>query len=203
MKSLDEIIEPDERQAIFSRSLETLHAELEEIALIDRVPAKVSEVFDTARNLALYSWFAPEFHAVADLVGFAALEGALRARAAQEGEQVEKKTLRPLIKHALEAGWIDEQGLADREGIARGRLVHSNAIKAIEEMKRTGASEISLPEPTAAEILEEASSMNVVELICNAAVKLRNSLAHGSLPLDMGNYRHLRRTAGLINQLFP
>jgi hypothetical protein len=56
-------------------------------------------------------------------------------------------------------------------------------------------------EPTQTEVEHEAAEMQIIESICNAAVRLPNALAHGEPYLDPGGYRRLRITADLINQL--
>ncbi len=80
LKPLDRIYEPDERQISFTASLEDRHAALEEITLSDAAPLDVRQLFETAKNLSLYSWFVYRFHQVSELISFSALEMALRER---------------------------------------------------------------------------------------------------------------------------
>lgn len=202
MKTLEEITAPDERQKFFFGNLEDLHAELGEIELHASVPANFRELFETAKNVSLYSWFVYDFHPIAELTGFLALEAALRARALRESKTLAKKSLKQLMQHAVSTGWITEDRITGRREIARARVAQRKAIQAMEESKATRKDAVSVDEPTESEISAEASEMQIIEGICEAAVKLRNSLAHGERMLVPGSHRRLRTTADLINQLF-
>lgn len=201
MKSLERIGQPDERQQFFVGDLTDLHAELSAVTLDASVPENVRELFDTAKNICLYSWFVYEFHPMAELAGFLALEAALRARAARVSNTLAKKSLSKLMEHALSDGWIAEERIAGRLDIARGRVLNRKAVEAIERSKATGIDSV-IEDPTDFEIAEEAQRMKIVEGICQAAVKLRNGLAHGERQLVPGSHRRLRTTADLINQLY-
>jgi hypothetical protein len=52
---LDQICEQDERQTSFEDTLEDNHAELNGIVLNETVPIDVGQLFETAKNLSLYS----------------------------------------------------------------------------------------------------------------------------------------------------
>lgn len=202
MKPLQSITEPDERQRMFGGGLEDLHAELSTITLHDSVPENVRDLFDTAINLSLYSWYVYDFHSIADMTGFLAFEAALKARAAHD-PALKDKRLRALVRHALAAGWLSDDRLTGREEMARGRVQDRKVREAIARADAAGASVGRVEEPTDEEIATESREMKIVESVCRAAVSLRNALAHGERVLAPGSYRRLHMTADLINQLFP
>lgn len=203
LKPLFETTHPDERWDAFSLTLEDLHADLAAITLNESVPAQVRQLFETAKDLCLYSWYVYDFHSIADLTGFLALEAALRVRAEKERPGLAKRRLADLLDHAIASGWITEEGIGHRTDIARKRVEQRKAFEAIASMTETGAESVRIEEPTQAEITEEAASMKVIESICDAARRLRNALAHGRPFLHPDSAGRLRITADLINQLFP
>ncbi len=89
LKPLDELTQPDSRNRHYvvterltgkTRPLDVtdIHAAVSKIELDDAVPAAVRSQFDTARNLAVYSWYCSSFHQVSELKAFATVEYALR-----------------------------------------------------------------------------------------------------------------------------
>ena len=111
LKPLEQIFEPDERQKAFSRTLQDRHESLSQIILNDNVPLNVKELFETAKNLSLYSWFVYRFHQAAELISFSALEMALRERYLGENPPQNNSNKRPpslgkLMQHAKNQGWI-------------------------------------------------------------------------------------------------
>jgi hypothetical protein len=76
LKALAEVGEPDPRQALMGIGLNGIHAALSALVLGARVPLNVRQL--NAKNVALYSWFVYRFHQVAELVGYSALELALK-----------------------------------------------------------------------------------------------------------------------------
>jgi hypothetical protein len=81
LKALSEVYAPDARQAHFVGTLADAHAILTQITLHTGVPVNVRQLFETAKNVSLYSWFVYRFHQVAESVAYSALEMALRERA--------------------------------------------------------------------------------------------------------------------------
>jgi len=121
MKPLHEVTDTDERQQFFAGGLADLHGELAAITLNSQVPENVRDLFDTAINLSLYSWYVYDFHPIADMTGFLALEAALKARAVSE-PKLEKKRLAELMDHAVASGWLSDERMNGREDIARTRV---------------------------------------------------------------------------------
>lgn len=142
-----------------------------------------------------------DFHPIAELTGFLALEAALKIRASRD-PAVTCKGFTSLMRHALKVGWLSEERLPRRLEMARLRVQVRKLQDAMERLKTTGLDSVSVDEPTEEEVATEAREMKVIESICRAAVDLRNALAHGERILTPGSYRRLRTTADLINQLF-
>ena len=202
MKSLADMCKRDDRAATCG-ALDERHRVLTEIVLHESVPDHVRKLFDTALNLSLYSWCVYDFHPIADLTGFLALEAAVKARAAQESPKfVTIKSFSKLMKAAMENGWIAEDRIANRREIARARVSNRKALEAIGRMDEVGAKSMPVEEPTKEEVLQEEREMQVIASICKAGVRIRNSLAHGERTVMPGSERRLRMTADLINQLF-
>src|SRR5712664_3216432 len=91
LKPLSEVCEPDVRYknrvdldmttgAFSETTIESLYSVIEVIALGKTVPEEVRNHFDTARNLALYSWFVYSFNVVVAMHAFSSLEMALRMK---------------------------------------------------------------------------------------------------------------------------
>ena len=142
LKSLDEICEPDKRQKLFlGISLNGNHAKLSRIKLNRRVPVEVRQLFETAKNLSLYSWFVYRFHQVSELTAYSALEMALRLRYEKEVGKKRRVTFRKLLGYALENNWIDNNrfsrpyrnepdivsGIVDSFAILRNELAHGSS----------------------------------------------------------------------------
>lgn len=80
LKQLSEISQPDERQAFLAQSLEQIHAHLSALILHDRVPGGVRQLFETAKNARLYTYYVYRFHQLAEMTAYLALERALKER---------------------------------------------------------------------------------------------------------------------------
>jgi hypothetical protein len=184
-------------------SPEDLHEVLGAIALGPGVPENIRTLFDTARNLSLCTWYVYEFHPIAELTGFLALEAALKERAKNVGSALaNEKSFRRLMDHAIKVGWIAEERIAHRREIARARVEDRKALASIRRMDELGVDSIAVDEPTEDEIDAEARDMMILQDICKAAIDMRNGLAHGEIMLAPSSHRRLRMTADLINQIF-
>ncbi len=82
LKPLDKILSQD--RDFFPQTIEQRHATISEITVHEGVPLKVQQVFETARNLSLYAFYAYRFHQVAELMAYIAFEMALSQRVQQE-----------------------------------------------------------------------------------------------------------------------
>src|SRR5947207_15275574 len=91
LKVLEEICQPDIRYrgrvdldkttgTVSETTIESIYDLIQPIALGAKVPDEVRSHFETAKNLALYSWFVYSFNVVAAMHAFASLEMALRTK---------------------------------------------------------------------------------------------------------------------------
>jgi hypothetical protein len=108
LKRLEDICRPDERYqnrvdidfstgAVTPTMVESIYVLVEEIKLGAGVPDEVRSHFETARNLALYSWFIYSFNVVAGMQAFASLEMAVREKTGDR-RTVFKKLLDQVFK---------------------------------------------------------------------------------------------------------
>jgi len=209
LKPLAQIYEPDDRQESFASTLEDRHAALQEIALNRSTPLDVRQLFETAKNLSLYSWFVYRFHQVSELVAFSALEMALRERYQTEKPTDEKsKKNRPpslydLMQHAKKEKWITNEGFPDFYEVARR---NAEIKKMMDKSKKHNFNKepyMSIDEPSEEEISEVLAILDRVKAIAASAHKIRNDLAHGSKTLHPNSISTLRINAVLINQIYP
>ena len=186
LKLFDEIHERDSRQKYFAVTnretgehrpitlYDRYHA-VEQITLSKRVPDRIREHFDTARNLLVYSWFVYRFIPVAELHAYASLEYALKER-----NGASEKGLRRLLELAVERGWIKDSSFnhfqQDVEDAAEGRIVSEN--------------------------LDSSDVQDYCKILVDMLPYLRNEIAHGSSFLHPNRLTTLAICADLINQLF-
>lgn len=115
------------------------HRAIGTIDLLNEVPPDVRAVFDRARNILLYAYFAYDLLVVGEAQAFAAFELALKHRLANNPVKG-KETLRNLVDRAREAGILP---LAD---VVSGAWMDS--IEAIIHMRNAlahGTSDIHSP----------------------------------------------------------
>lgn len=204
LKSLDKVLEPDPRSDSFAGGLAGAHRELSEISVNAEVPKGVQQLFATAKNVSLYSWFVYRFHQVGESVAFQALELALRTRCEADTEFQrlnQRGSLRVYLEYAASAGWLSNAGFSNLRRIAAARARMRKFIEAIAAGIGTGKS--SVPEPSEAEIEKEVSELTYVEGLIKAIPTHRNELAHGSTMLSPTSLGVLRVVADILNQLYP
>ena len=91
LKPLSEVCEPDIRYRgrvdldevtgmVSETTIESIYSLIQPITLGSKVPDEIRNHFETAKNLALYSWFVYSFNVVAAMHAFASLEMALRIK---------------------------------------------------------------------------------------------------------------------------
>lgn len=169
--------------------LSDFHAAIEEVQLRGSVPDNVWTHFETARNLALYSWFVYRFQSVGEMQALASLEFALRERCRREGSGRQPMGLKHLLHHAIQSRWIDAEGLSAYQEIQgrRREFLQSTALPFIDRQGR----------------LPQLDPQIYLEQLADMLPRLRNAWAHGSGMLLGQSVRILRLCADLINQLFP
>ena len=207
LRPIDDVFDPDKRNDFLNIQISDLHEALSQINLVDDVPLNVRQLFETAKNVSLYTWFVYRFHPVSEMVAFAALEMALKERYYKEhpekDREKERKTLKPLLKYARENKWIRNHKFSQGRGLAYSRVIDKKQKETIESgvLKNPGDS-VPIEEPTEDEINLELEQMDVVERIVQAQADIRNVLMHGSSRLDNSSITRLRKTAEIINQVY-
>ncbi len=207
LKPLNQIYEPDERQQFLPATLEQRHRALSEITLNDSAPLQVRQLFETAKNLSLYSWFAYRFHQVSELISFTAVEMALRERFLAENppqaDSVQRApSLFQLMRHAKDKKWITNDGFPSLYERARHFAAHNKAVNMSQEHDFEEEPIMPIEEPSEEEAAAEMANMDMVKAITDNAHKIRNSLAHGSSILHPGSVTTLRTNAEVINQIY-
>jgi hypothetical protein len=177
------------------------------MALCDRVPLNVRQLFETAKNVSLYSWFVYRFHQVAELVAFSALELALRERAghAENSPPTHTRTpgLKELLVQAKKDRWIKTEDFPSLRNMA---IERAKSVQIFPFLQKQGISSepiVPPPEPSDEEIADSLRDIDVPQILIDTAPQLRNSLAHGSSRLSPTSLRVLQLISEAINQLAP
>lgn len=191
LKPLADVLIPDDRWKLFSRTLEDHHALISNIQLNDSVPEEVQQHFENARNAWLYSFFAYRLLTVALTTVHTACETAIRARAKQEGlSGWDRKPLFQLLDTAISNRWIVDSGFAASE--------HREALweEDRDMLLAIGAADIG-------PYVKPTDDQDHAKKVADAVRELRNALAHGEQILTSSISPAFRAAADLINQLFP
>lgn len=202
LKQLSEILKPDSRQASYLLTLDQRHAALAALELHPGVPVEVRQLFETAKNLSLYSWYVYRFHQVAELIACAALEMALRVRLGHHPISTDLKapSLRRLLQTAVARGWISD----DKFPSLRGWVTEQ--IQCLKLRNVPSGTPYDLAEkiarPTEAEISAAVASAKFSEGLAARLPNVRNALAHGSATLHPNSYQTLWIISETIAQLF-
>lgn len=200
LKPLDKIFAKD-RDFVGGVSIEQHHQRLSDISLHEGVPEEIRQLFETAKNIALYSHYAYRLHQPAELVGFIAFERAMRIKASIDAPDLMQKRhvgWMNIVARAVRDGWFRYDELEGPRRIARYRALQRNLYENLSQ----GDERVEVPEPTEAEILTELEALGGIMPKLAATLKLRNFLAHGEGGLSPSSVGSLARTAELINQLF-
>jgi hypothetical protein len=204
LKALDRITQPDPRHDGSLGTLAGLHAALNSIRLHAAVPKHVRQLFETAKNLSLYSWFVYRFHPIAQFFAYASLERALRERVAGErGVQTDtvRETLGPLMALATSKGWLKSEGFEVVRRAAHVQLQDEQTFRMIQS-DEIGEEPVESPDIEAADILSRAAQLDYVVRIAESMPYVRNHIAHGGRILHGGSAATLKVIAEAINQLF-
>jgi hypothetical protein len=200
LKELDQITTPDPRQMLFSQSLKDRHGQLAEIALKESVPPEVRQLFETAKNISLYSWFVYRFHQASEMIAYSVLEMSLRLR--YESENINSKKppmLYGLIEHAINEKWVSKEYFPQLQIKARHAADFQKTMESGKKLKQPG-DEAPIDEPSLEDIEYHLQKMDLDFLFC--IPKLRNDLAHGSSALSPSSTATLRRIADIVNQIY-
>lgn len=204
LKLLDEISVVDPRNEHIE--LSDWHAQLAEISLLESAPKEVKQLFENAKNVALYAYFAYRLHQPAELVGYSALEKALKIKFEMEKENISVQRvpsrLVDYMNVALDHDWISNEGYESSRPIAESRVHHKKVFEIIESGVLDVGQSIVVPEPEAHEVIQEMNSMDIAKTRLHAGRHVRNSLSHGEGGLSPSSIGTLRLIAEEINQLF-
>ena len=193
LKPVETIFEPDPRQlnwwirnyddgSVRQLTLEEHHANISRVILSDAVPEDVRQHMETAKNLALYSWYVYRFIPVAELQAYTALEWALRIRL--EVADNAKPSFGGLLRRAIKQELITP---ADFKPLSETRPFATI----------TGNSLFDANLPSAFH-----TDPRFMEAFYKGIVGLRNLLAHGSFQLWPDGTSTLAVVALAVNALF-
>ncbi len=203
LKSLEEIFESD--RPFLSGTVAEYHRHISSIQLNDIVPVDVRQLFETAKNVMLYSRFAYRFNQVAEMVAFSALEFGLKELFTFRHPGVKLPNgLGRLLEDAKEEGIFQNDFFGDKlVSATQNGIRRELERKAEEERKQFGKSK-SDPwrEITEDEIADGIYREVAVDGYIKVLLGLRNDLAHGSKSLTATGFGSLSRQAELINYLF-
>lgn len=162
--------------------------------------------FETAKNLYLYSWFVYRFYPVAEQQALTSLEFALRERLPPLEDTPKGKPrtegLALRLQRARKLGFIRNEGLKIRERLARRSARARYEFETMEEMIRTGVTEMVLDDSNI-EPNEQDLDGDWIGTFVESLPKIRNEYAHGSHmlhPMVLGRFEIV---CDLINQLYP
>jgi len=204
MKALDQVLIADPRNEHID--LADWHAAIQEITLADSTPKEVKQLFENAKNVALYTFFAYRLHQSAQMIAYSALEKALKLKFEHEKDHINLKRapsrLVDYMNIALEQKWITSLGYESSRHIAEARVQDKKLYELIESGTLVNGKRVPAPQVEEHEILTEMEDMDIAQTRLNAGRHIRNFLAHGEGGLSPSSIRTLRVVAEGINQLF-
>jgi hypothetical protein len=202
LKPLDQVYAPDVRRPSITGTLAAEHEDLASIQLNQGVPEIAAQLFETAKNVSLYSWFVYRFHPIAESTAFAALELALNLRKAGSSSlpsNFRSPGLSKLLREAIDNQAISENGFPSRSALAES----SARLEIVAQLIAQGRDAAELPEPSEQEVTAAAAQISLTKALMESWPKVRNSLAHGSPRLTPLSRHTLRLISEAINQLYP
>jgi hypothetical protein len=209
LRPLQALCIPDPRQEVFTeidkstgsprpKTIEDHFSTVEPLSLSIAVPAPTRILWNTARNLYVYSWFVWRFEPVAELYGYAALENALRERCIRENSFPKTRNKKPvynlasLLKHALSENWINVESLDTYKYMQEAR---ARSLK--RALKIMG-------DETSAEAWVSALNPTIYRDQMESSLPFtRNQIAHGMNTLSPTVHSSLVQCHDLIQHLFP
>ena len=200
LKELSEITTPDLRQVFFSVSIEDRHALLAEITLKKSVPHEVRQLFETAKNISLYSWFVYRFHQASEMIAYSVLEMSLRLRYKSENPDSKKSImLYGLIEHAINEQWVSIENFPQILMKARQAAEFQKTMESADKLKQDD-DVVPIDEPSEEDVKYHLQNMDLNFLF--SIPKLRNDLAHGSNTLTPSSISTLQKISDIVNQIY-
>ena len=204
LKPIDQVLDADPRNK--SIELADWHSRVANIVLIETTPIEVKQLFENAKNVALYSYFAYRLHQPAEAIGYIALEKALKLKFEQEKNSfiIERppKALADYMNIALDQGWIRSEGYGSVRLLASSRVNQKKIAEIVESGAFEHQDSIPIPDPDEDEIIAEMQAMGIAERALHAGRHIRNALVHGDGGLSPSSIAALDKIAQDINQLF-
>lgn len=217
LKPLEKICERDPRMLptkIFDsqrgefrpKTVEDHHRDISQINLDQSVPRKIVEQFETAKNVFLYAWFIYRFFPVSQHQALTSLELSLRERFQGElpkdyWNRKTPPTLSPLIKYAIDTGWITNEIFSNWWDKVKMRAEERYKLEKLQEMQEKGLESIEL-DFSEIEITEEDMDWDTTEDIKESLTFQRNDYAHGSTILHSAVLGTFTETSEIINHIF-
>lgn len=205
LKTLEQITVADPRNKHIE--LADWHNRVAKLELTPATPTPVKQLFENAKNIALYTYFAYRLHQAAEATGYSALEKALKMRYHMERQNLtgtrEPRTLQQYMNLALSQGWISDEGYESSRHLAASRVSTQKICQMIEDGALESGEPVPVPEPEEQEIIAEMRSMDLANTRLHAGRRVRNFLAHGDHGLSDTSIATLAKIAEEINQLFP
>ncbi|PUA29892.1 MAG: hypothetical protein B0W54_04935 [Cellvibrio sp. 79] len=204
LKPIDQVLVADPRSKGFE--LAEWHSRIAEIVLVETTPIEVRQIFENAKNIVLYAYFAYRLHQPAEILGYTALEKALKLKFELEQENIilEKypKKLADYMNVALAQGWIKSEGYNSYRLLASSRVQQKKIVELIKSGALDHQESIPIPETEEHEIITEMREMGIAERVLHAGRHVRNILAHGDGGLAPSAISTLKKIAEEINQLY-
>lgn len=194
LKPFDKIGEPDSRRVGWSilnhatgevRPLQFVdhYRSIEAITLDEAVPASIRTLFNTARNVLVYSWHVYRFTVVAELQVYSTLEFALRERMGIGGDS-DGPGLARLLRRAASEGILSDDAFTSLRAHPLWPVVTGNSF-----IDANADPEL-------------VASRGHLAVLAEALPMLRNTLAHGSSNLWPDALSTFQLVAAAINWMF-
>jgi len=204
LKLLDQVSVVDPRNKHIE--LADWYARIAEITLVETTPKEVKQLFENAKNIALYTYFAYRLHQSAETIAYSALEKALKMKFKQEKSRIkvqrDPSKLADYMNIALEQQWITNQGYESALHIAEARVQKKKIFELIKSGALDNGKTIPVPEPEDHEVVAEMESMDIANRTLHTGRRVRNILAHGDSGLMPSSIGTLSEIAEEINQIF-
>ena len=196
--------DPDPRS---NRTLEIQHNLISCFNLSKNVPDKIRIQFETAKNIYLYAWFVYRFYPVAESQALVCLELALSRRFIEEIPKEEyypnseKPTFRPLLRYAINGGYISNEGFDVWHRSAEMRARERFGKDKLQEMIDKNLSEIECNYDDA--VVEDVDrDWDYLKILKKNLPDRRNHYAHGSTMLYGQVLGTFETVSEIINQIY-
>lgn len=202
LKSIDCLHLPDPRNENFS--IESWHGCVAQITLSYTVPVAVRQIFENAKNIALYSYYSYRLHQAAEIIGYMALESALKEKYELERSRLQHKRPRSFndyIEIALAEKWVSDDRMVSFWVVAED-AVRERLTRDMIRSGEIGKEPVPSPTPSEEEILAELRAMRVAEKALHGKRRIRNMYLHEDTGLSDTSAEVLADLAELINQIF-